>query len=78
MSHVILQVLELLLKEWKKDKSNKVLIFTKSVKLLEMLEFHLNSRGSSEIVFKLDAIMTENDRLQIPKTISDEIGRAHV
>ncbi|KAG6907721.1 hypothetical protein DXG01_007634 [Tephrocybe rancida] len=32
--------------EWKKDATNKVLIFTKSVKLLEMLEFHLNSKGT--------------------------------
>jgi SNF2 family DNA or RNA helicase len=42
---VSLQTLEVLLREWKKDESNKVLIFTKSVKLLEMLEFHLNSKG---------------------------------
>ena len=41
------QVLETLLREWKKD-SNKVLIFTKSVKLLEMLEFHLNTQGMLE------------------------------
>ena len=38
-------VLEALLREWKREGSNKVLIFTKSVKLLEMLEFHLNTRG---------------------------------
>jgi SNF2 family DNA or RNA helicase len=42
---MVLQALEVLLKEWKKDNLNKVLIFTKSVKLIEMLEFHLNSRG---------------------------------
>ncbi|KAG6830528.1 hypothetical protein H0H92_000200 [Tricholoma furcatifolium] len=38
-------VLEHLLKEWRKDSSNKVLVFTKSVKLLEMLEFHLSAKG---------------------------------
>ena len=38
------QVLETLLREWKKE-ANKVLIFTKSVKLLDMLEFHLNAQG---------------------------------
>lgn len=38
-------VLELLLKEWRKDQTNKLLIFTKSVKLLEMLDFHLNTKG---------------------------------
>ena len=35
----------MLLTEWQKDRSNKVLIFTKSVKLLEMLEFHLGKLG---------------------------------
>ncbi|CCM04135.1 uncharacterized protein FIBRA_06297 [Fibroporia radiculosa] len=38
-------VLESLLEDWKKDALNKVLIFTKSIKLLEMLEFHLRSRS---------------------------------
>ncbi|KAH7924359.1 hypothetical protein BV22DRAFT_517474 [Leucogyrophana mollusca] len=38
-------VLDTLLKEWRKDRLNKVLIFTKSVKLLEMLEFHLNNNS---------------------------------
>lgn len=41
------KVLETLLKGWKREGGNKVLIFTKSVKLLEMLEFHLNSRSTS-------------------------------
>lgn len=40
-----LQVLESLLKSWRKDPTNKVLIFTKSVKLLEMLDFHLKSQS---------------------------------
>ena len=39
------KVLDTLLKEWRKDRSNKVLIFTKSVKLLEMLDFHLGNNG---------------------------------
>ena len=39
-----LKALEVLLKEWRKDRTNKVLIFTKSVKLLEMLEFHLGAK----------------------------------
>ncbi len=46
------QVLEALLKEWRKDRTNKVLIFTKSVKLLEMLEYHLNAE--SEDRFAMD------------------------
>ncbi|KAF5375367.1 hypothetical protein D9615_008005 [Tricholomella constricta] len=54
-------VLEHLLKEWKKDATNKVLIFTKSVKLLEMLEFHLNSRGYGFL--KLDGSTKQADRM---------------
>ena len=42
------QVLETLLREWKKD-ANKVLIFTKSVKLLDMLEFHLSAQGACDV-----------------------------
>lgn len=42
----IIQTLEVLLREWRKDPSNKVLIFTKSVKLLDMLDFHLKTQGS--------------------------------
>lgn len=42
---ILRQALEVLLKEWRKDRTNKVLIFTKSVKLLEMLDFHLQTRG---------------------------------
>lgn len=39
------QVLQTLLKEWHKDKTNKVLVFTKSVKLLEILEYHVESQS---------------------------------
>lgn len=47
-----LQVLDTLLKDWKTDRSNKVLIFTKSVKLLDMLEFHLGNRGAIKLFMK--------------------------
>ncbi|KAF9529073.1 P-loop containing nucleoside triphosphate hydrolase protein [Crepidotus variabilis] len=53
--------LEVLLKEWRKDLTNKVLIFTKSVKLLEMLEFHLNSKGYGFL--KLDGSTKQLDRM---------------
>ncbi|KAF8154005.1 P-loop containing nucleoside triphosphate hydrolase protein [Crassisporium funariophilum] len=53
--------LEVLLKEWRKDRTNKVLIFTKSVKLLEMLEFHLNTRGYGFL--KLDGNTKQTDRM---------------
>lgn len=53
-------VLEILLKEWRKE-TNKVLIFTKSVKLLEMLEFHLNTRGYTFL--KLDGTTKQSDRM---------------
>lgn len=38
----LFQVLNTLLDEWRKDETNKVLIFTKSVKLLDMLDYHLS------------------------------------
>ncbi|KAI0759189.1 P-loop containing nucleoside triphosphate hydrolase protein [Irpex lacteus] len=56
-------VLESLLKEWHKDKSNKVLIFTKSVKLLEMLDFHLKAQGLGHV--KLDGQVKQNDRMAL-------------
>ncbi|KAF9784664.1 P-loop containing nucleoside triphosphate hydrolase protein [Thelephora terrestris] len=39
------KVLQKLLEEWHKEKSNKVLVFTKSVKLLEILEYHVESQN---------------------------------
>ena len=39
------QILEELLRDWSKGSSNKVLIFTKSIKLLRMLAFHVKSNG---------------------------------
>ncbi|KAI8972582.1 P-loop containing nucleoside triphosphate hydrolase protein [Trametes punicea] len=54
-------VLETLLKEWKREGSNKVLIFTKSVKLLDMLDFHLNSRGLGFV--KLDGSTKQSERM---------------
>ena len=36
-------MLETLLQEWRRDSANKVLIFTKSVKLLDMLDYHLRN-----------------------------------
>ncbi|RDB19634.1 DNA excision repair protein ERCC-6-like 2 [Hypsizygus marmoreus] len=63
-------VLELLLKEWRKDLTNKVLVFTKSVKLLEMLEFHLGTKGYGFL--KLDGTTKQNDRMpMIDKFHSD-------
>lgn len=41
------QVLNILLKEWQRERQSKVLIFTKSVKLLDMLDYHMNSNGAS-------------------------------
>lgn len=41
------QVLQTLMKEWREDPLNKVLIFTKSIKLLNVLEFHLKNHGVS-------------------------------
>ncbi|TCD62825.1 hypothetical protein EIP91_006366 [Steccherinum ochraceum] len=54
-------VLESLLKSWRKDPTNKVLIFTKSVRLLEMLEFHLQSQDLGFL--KLEGSTRQNDRM---------------
>ncbi|KZT05235.1 uncharacterized protein LAESUDRAFT_235454 [Laetiporus sulphureus 93-53] len=56
-------VLGSLLEDWRKDPLNKVLIFTKSVKLLDMLDFHLRSR-SIEFV-KLDGSTKPSDRMSL-------------
>ncbi|KAI0695319.1 P-loop containing nucleoside triphosphate hydrolase protein [Cytidiella melzeri] len=56
-------VLESLLKEWHKDRSNKVLIFTKSVKLLDMLDFHLKAQGLGHV--RLDGQVKQNDRMAL-------------
>ncbi|KAI6102851.1 RAD26-like SNF2 family DNA-dependent ATPase [Pisolithus sp. B1] len=54
-------VLDMLLRDWRKDRSNKVLLFTKSVKLLEMLEFHLGKNGYGFL--KLDGSTKQSDRM---------------
>ncbi|KAI0772497.1 P-loop containing nucleoside triphosphate hydrolase protein [Trametes elegans] len=56
-------VLETLLRQWKKEGGNKVLIFTKSVKLLEMLEFHLESQSLTYV--KLDGHTKQSDRMPL-------------
>ncbi|TFK17535.1 hypothetical protein FA15DRAFT_604879 [Coprinopsis marcescibilis] len=53
--------LNVLLREWRVDTTNKVLIFTKSVKLLEALEFHLNAR--SYRFLKLDGSTKQSERM---------------
>ncbi|TDL26985.1 hypothetical protein BD410DRAFT_836072 [Rickenella mellea] len=54
-------VLNKLLSEWRKDPTNKVLIFTKSVKLLDMLEYHLNTHNYE--FCKLDGSTKQSDRM---------------
>ncbi|KAH8114900.1 P-loop containing nucleoside triphosphate hydrolase protein [Phellopilus nigrolimitatus] len=56
-------VLNLLLKEWQKDRANKVLIFTKSVKLLDMLDYHLNRNSYS--FCRLDGSTKQNERMPL-------------
>ncbi|KIY51263.1 hypothetical protein FISHEDRAFT_64287 [Fistulina hepatica ATCC 64428] len=56
-------VLQRLLDEWKKDHSNKVLIFTKSVKLLEMLEFALKTQAYKFV--RLDGSVPQEHRMDI-------------
>ncbi|KAJ7279022.1 P-loop containing nucleoside triphosphate hydrolase protein, partial [Mycena rebaudengoi] len=54
-------VLLTLLDDWRKDRTNKALIFTKSVKLLEMLSFHLKIQGYGFL--QLDGSTKQLDRM---------------
>ena len=56
MRSKVLQTLNTLLRTWKQDVSTKVLIFTKSVKLLDMLDFYLSDNG------KLSYFAVDNGR----------------
>ncbi|KAH9948482.1 P-loop containing nucleoside triphosphate hydrolase protein [Amylocystis lapponica] len=56
-------VLETLLEEWRKDRSNKVLIFTKSVRLLQMLDFHLQNQNLGFV--RLDGSTKQSDRMPL-------------
>ncbi|KAI0744759.1 P-loop containing nucleoside triphosphate hydrolase protein [Earliella scabrosa] len=56
-------VLETLLNQWSKDRTNKVLIFTKSVKLLDILEYHVNVQGHGYV--KLDGMTKQSDRMPL-------------
>ncbi|KAI0830128.1 P-loop containing nucleoside triphosphate hydrolase protein [Trametes gibbosa] len=63
-------VLETLLRGWKREGGNKVLIFTKSVKLLEMLEFHLSTRNYGFV--KLDGSTKQSDRMPLIDRFQEE------
>ncbi|KAK0463087.1 RAD26-like SNF2 family DNA-dependent ATPase [Desarmillaria tabescens] len=54
--------LKLLLGKWRKDPTNKVLIFTKSVKLIEMLEHLLKVRSYTFV--KLDGNTKQETRME--------------
>ncbi|KAF5329238.1 hypothetical protein D9619_009039 [Psilocybe cf. subviscida] len=55
--------LQVLLRNWRKDKTNKVLIFTKSVKLLVMLDFHLSAK--SYPFLKLEGKTKQEERMPL-------------
>ncbi|KAH6911979.1 P-loop containing nucleoside triphosphate hydrolase protein [Coprinopsis sp. MPI-PUGE-AT-0042] len=59
-----------LFKEWRKDRTNKVLLFTKSVKLLKMLEYHL-SRESYNFL-KLDGSVPTAKRMDLIDQFQDD------
>ncbi|KAH9044878.1 P-loop containing nucleoside triphosphate hydrolase protein [Lactarius hengduanensis] len=63
-------VLETLLQEWRRDPANKVLIFTKSVKLLDMLEFHLRRQNYGFV--KLDGSTKQEDRMPLIDRFQNE------
>ncbi|KLO16592.1 hypothetical protein SCHPADRAFT_919848 [Schizopora paradoxa] len=55
------EVLNKLLIEWRADPTNKVLIFTKSVKLLDMLDYHLSKNGFPFVT--LDGSTKQSERM---------------
>ncbi|KAI0299056.1 P-loop containing nucleoside triphosphate hydrolase protein [Multifurca ochricompacta] len=63
-------VLDTLLQEWRRDPINKVLIFTKSVKLLDMLEFHLKRQHYGFV--KLDGSTKQDDRMPLIDRFQNE------
>ncbi|CAK5270975.1 unnamed protein product [Mycena citricolor] len=63
-------VLTELLAEWRKDKTNKVLIFTKSVKLLEMMSHHL--KISTYNFLQLDGSTKRNERIPMIDRFNDD------
>ncbi|KAJ7482264.1 RAD26-like SNF2 family DNA-dependent ATPase [Mycena galericulata] len=59
-------VLLSLLRDWRKDKTNKVLIFTKSVKLLDMMAHQLKTQDGEPYGFlRLDGKIHQTDRMAI-------------
>ncbi|KAI0255595.1 P-loop containing nucleoside triphosphate hydrolase protein [Lactifluus subvellereus] len=63
-------VLGTLLQEWRRDPTNKVLIFTKSVKLLDMLEFHLKRQHYGFV--KLDGSTKQEIRMPLIDRFQNE------
>ena len=47
------------------DPTNKVLIFTKSVKLIDMLEFHLDNQRKETLELDIDLLIRNPHRLWI-------------
>ena len=47
------------------DPTNKVLIFTKSVKLIDMLEFHLDNQRKKSLEFDFGLFIRNPHRLWI-------------
>ncbi|KZV71733.1 hypothetical protein PENSPDRAFT_675209 [Peniophora sp. CONT] len=66
------KVLETLLSEWRSDRAaaNKVLIFTKSVKLIDMLEFHLATCSYGFV--KLDGSTKPADRMPLVDSFQED------
>ena len=62
----------MLLSEWQSDRAaaNKVLIFTKSVKLIDMLEFHLSACSYGFV--KLDGSTKPTERMALVDSFQDD------
>ncbi|KAK0497746.1 RAD26-like SNF2 family DNA-dependent ATPase [Armillaria luteobubalina] len=64
--------LKLLLEKWRKDPTNKVLIFTKSVKLIEMLEHLLKVRSYTFV--KLDGSTKQETRMEYVDQFQNDLN----
>ncbi|KZT37181.1 hypothetical protein SISSUDRAFT_988082 [Sistotremastrum suecicum HHB10207 ss-3] len=63
-------VLNTLLQTWRREQGNKVLVFTRSVKLIEMLKYHLSREGYNYRTF--DGSTKQSDRMPIIDEFSND------
>ncbi len=64
--------MKLLLEKWRKDPTNKVLVFTKSVKLIEMLEHLLKVRSKySYLAFVINGRLSSSFQVILSSSLTE-------